>query len=432
MFNRTSLHIALLLWGCIFSLIAFVCMIFSNKFSKYRRKLLLFILAACAFLLFCDALAWGFRGKPGRASYWVVTVSNLMVFIMSDVLVALYNGYIWQSFYRDKACDNVPVKRFKAVYAVATVGIVMCIISQFTHFYYYIDSNNVYHRNHGHIVAMIIPITGMLIDATIIMKCRKKISTLMLISALSYMILPLVAAVIQIFFYGISITNIAISISMIMLFITTIIEQNENLARKENEAARLRISIMISQIAPHFIYNTLTSIRELCDVDPVQAGKLTEDFSEYLRCNLESLNMEKPVPFERELKHVKYYVAIEKKRFGDKINVEYDISEVYFLIPALTLQPMVENAIKHGIRRKKGAGTVKITVKRNNDDICITIADDGAGFDIGSISPYDQTHVGIRNVRERLKDMVNGELDIDSMPGTGTIVTIRLPQTNIK
>lgn len=206
------------------------------------------------------------------------------------------------------------------------------------------------------------------------------------------------------------------------------IEQNQNLAQKEKEAADLRISIMISQIAPHFIYNTLTSIQQLCDTDPKQAEETVGEFAEYLRGNLESLGLDRPVPFERELNHVKSYLAIEKKRFGDRVKTAYNIQEEEFLIPSLTLQPMVENAVKHGLCKKKGGGTVCISTKRDGDYVQIVIQDDGAGFDVNRKMDDGRVHVGIQNVRTRLKDMCDGTLEVSSTPGKGTQVVITLPQ----
>lgn len=433
MFDRTSLHVALLLWGCIFSLIAAFCMFMSSNFDKNKRKWLLFIMLTSALLLLSDAFAWEYRGRPGNAAYWVVVISNLCVFVMSDVMLALYNGYISTILYKkdDKGIRKVrqiPDKRILAVYIIAAIGIVMCILSQFLHIYYYIDENNFYHRNLGHIISMIIPIIGMIIDALLIIENRKRINRLTFVSLLSYMFLPFAAVIVQMFYYGISLINIAISISMILMFVASMIEQNENIARKEKEAADLRISIMISQIAPHFIYNTLTSIKEMCSSDPEMAGELTGQFAEYLRGNLESLNMDKPVPFERELSHVKCYAAIEEKRFAGKVKVEYNIYDDEFLIPSLTLQPLVENAVKHGLRKKRGGGTVTIQTERIGDEIHITIKDDGVGFNMADIQTDDKIHVGIENVRRRLHDMCGGTLKIKSQPGIGTCIEIILPQ----
>ncbi len=433
MFDRTSLHVALLLWGCIFSLIAAFCMFMSSNFDKEKRKWLLLIMLTSAAILLSDALAWEYRGKQGNIAYWVVVISNFCVFALSDVMLALYNGYVSIILYNRKEDEQIrkikqiPDRRILAVYIIATIGIVMCILTQFLHIYYYIDDNNFYHRNPGHVISMIIPIVGMIIDASLIIQNRMKINRLTRVSLLSYMFLPFIAVIIQIFHYGISLTNIAISISMILMFIASMIEQNENLAKKEKEAADLRISIMISQIAPHFIYNTLTSIQEMCSSDPEMAGELTGEFAEYLRGNLESLNMDKPVPFERELSHVKCYASIEEKRFLGKVKTRYNIQDDEFLIPSLTLQPLVENAIKHGLRKKRGGGTVEISTERIGDEIHIKVKDDGVGFDMNQIND-DKMHVGIYNVTKRLHDMCGGSLKIESNVGTGTCVEIILPQ----
>lgn len=432
MFDRTSLHVALLLWGCIFSLIAAFCMFMSSNFDKEKRKWLLLIMLTSAAILLSDALAWEYRGKPGNIAYWVVVISNFCVFALSDVMLALYNGYVSIILYkkddkRIRSVRQIQDKRILAVYIIAAIGIVMCILTQFLHIYYYIDDNNFYHRNLGHVISMIIPIVGMIIDASLIIQNRMKINRLTRVSLLSYMFLPFIAVIIQIFHYGISLTNIAISISMILMFIASMIEQNENLAKKEKEAADLRISIMISQIAPHFIYNTLTSIQEMCSSDPEMVGELTGEFAEYLRGNLESLNMDKPVPFERELSHVKCYASIEEKRFAGKVKTKYNIQDDEFLIPSLTLQPLVENAIKHGLRKKRGGGTVEISTERIGDEIHITVNDDGVGFDMNQIND-DKIHVGINNVTKRVHDMSGGSLKIESHVGTGTCVEIILPQ----
>lgn len=430
MFDRTSLNVALLLWGCIFSLIAAFCMFMSRNFDKEKRKWLLFIMLTSALLLLSDAFAWEYRGRQGNAAYWVVVISNFCVFALSDVMLALYNGYISIVLYKgnNRRLKQIPNKRILLVYIIAAIGIGMCILTQFLHIYYYIDGNNYYHRNSGHIISMIIPIIGMVIDASLILENRKRINNLTRMSLLAYMFLPFIAVMVQIFYYGVSFTNIAISISMIFMFVASMIEQNENLARKEKEAAELRISIMISQIAPHFIYNTLTSIKEMCSSDPEMAGELTGQFAEYLRGNLESLNMDKPVPFERELSHVKCYAAIEEKRFAGRVKVEYDIHDDEFLIPALTLQPIVENAIKHGLCSKKGGGTVIVHTERKDSKIYITVTDDGAGFDMNKIEGDGKIHVGIQNVKERLSTMSDGSLNIESRVGEGTRVSIVLPQ----
>ncbi len=427
MFNRTSLHVAMLLWGTIFALIAALCMFMSKNFDKRKRRYLMAMLLNSAILLFCDALAWDFRGRPGSLARHVVYISNFLVFFLSDSLLLIYQAYLEISMFAGRG--EKPRKRLAAVCLIAVVGMGLVVASQFFHFYYYIDANNLYHRNFLHPLSMVLPMLGMLIDFTILIQYRKKISGSLFAGMVSYMLLPVLALLIQIFYYGISLVNIAISISMIFLFVISMNEQNQNLARKEKEAADLRISIMLSQIAPHFIYNTLTSIQQMCETNPGLAEETVGEFAEYLRGNLDSLSLQKPVPFERELNHVKAYLAIEKKRFGDRVNTAFDIQDEEFLIPSLTLQPLVENAVKHGLCKKAGGGTVKITTCREQDTILVTIEDDGVGFDQNKSLDDDKVHVGMENVRTRLQDMCGASMETTSKPGEGTRVVIRLPQT---
>lgn len=427
MFDRTSLHIALLLWGCIFSLIAALCMFMSKNFDQDKRRWMIWIQITCAGLLLADSLAWTYRGVPGQMPACIVHVSNFLVFALSDILLFLYNGYMSSCLFKEK--KDLPHKRLLLVSAVAFTGLLLVIVSQFTNLYYYIDAQNYYHRNPAYVVSTLLPAVGMIIDLSIMIEFRKNVSRAMLVSLISYMALPFAASVIQIFCYGISLINISISISMILMFVVAMIEQNENLARKEREAADLRISMMISQIAPHFIYNALTTIQQMCVTDAEMASETVGEFADYLRGNLKSLEQKEAIPFGRELEHVRCYAAIEKKRFGARVQVVYDIETENFLIPALTLQPIVENAIKHGLCKKKGGGTVWIHTKQKGDMVIVSVEDDGAGFDTDEYMKTQQNHVGIRNVMSRLNSMCKGELTIDSRPGQGTCVRIYLPQS---
>ncbi len=429
MFNRQSLHIAMLLWGCIFGLIAALCMFMSKNFDKEKRHWLIILELAVSVLLLSDAFAWGYRGSAGMIGYIFVRVSNYMVFAMSDVIVMLYTAYMCSWLFEEKKVSDI---RVKAVYVIGIAGVIMVTISQFTDIYYYIDSNNYYHRNTFYPISIVIPLLCMVLDIALLLSYRKNISKRLFVSFISYVALPIGAAVIQVFYYGISLINIAISISMVLMFMVAIMEQNAKLARKEKEAADMKISIMMSQISPHFIYNTLTSIQSMCGSDPELAGETIAQFADYLRGNLESLSQTDNVPFERELRHVECYLAIEKKRFGSRVNVEYDIKDKEFLLPSLTLQPVVENAVKYGLCKKKGGGTVRISTRRDGSNVIISVEDDGAGFDVKEtavkVQEDDRVHIGISNVRNRIHNMCNGEMSVESKPGEGTKVVIVLPQ----
>ena len=194
----------------------------------------------------------------------------------------------------------------------------------------------------------------------------------------------------------------------------------------EAELKESRISIMLSQIQPHFIYNTLGTIERMCLKDPEKAFNLVRNFSLYLRGNFSELDSVKPIRFAEELKHIEYYVNIEKVRFPD-MNIEYDVETTEFVLPALSVQPLVENAIKHGLMRLESGGTVVIRSYETPTHFCVEVKDDGVGFDT-TMPVDDKKHVGLRNIRGRLKAMVDGDLILESEPGVGTKAVIIIPK----
>lgn len=191
--------------------------------------------------------------------------------------------------------------------------------------------------------------------------------------------------------------------------------------------AHQRIQIMFSQIKPHFLYNSLGAIEELCDSDPQAAKIATAKFSRYLRGNLASITEMDKIPFAQELSHTKLYLELEQMRFEDALQIVYDINCTDFTIPTLTLEPLVENAVRHGIRGKEnGKGTVTISSREFPDHFEVSVTDDGPGFDVGTVPNDGKIHIGISNVRTRLKRVCDGELVIRSAPGQGTTAAIIL------
>ena len=203
--------------------------------------------------------------------------------------------------------------------------------------------------------------------------------------------------------------------------------EKDNL-RYEKEQVKLQVSAMISQMQPHFLYNSLAVIEALCEEDPGLAAKAIGEFSEYLRENIDFADKSEPVSFSEELNHIKTYVWLEKLRFPSKLNIEFDIGCTSFPVPALSVQPMVENAIKHGVCKKKDGGTVRISSFETSEHYIVSVDDDGTGFDAAAHADDGRKHLGIENTRYRIREMVGGSLTIESTPGIGTRVTIRIPK----
>ena len=193
-----------------------------------------------------------------------------------------------------------------------------------------------------------------------------------------------------------------------------------------SELTESRIATLISQIQPHFIYNTLGTIEQLCITEPSAASKLVRNFSLYLRGNFSELDNVKPIRFSQEMNHVKHYTDIEQVRFPD-MTIRYDLRSVEFLLPALSVQPLVENAIKHGLMGLEEGGIVTISAYETDEFYVVEVTDDGVGFDMNA--GYDEArHVGIKNIRGRIEAMCGGTLTIESEIGKGTKATIRIPK----
>ena len=196
----------------------------------------------------------------------------------------------------------------------------------------------------------------------------------------------------------------------------------------EKELEDSRICSMLSQMQPHFLYNVLNSIYQLCEVDPKTAQDAIEKFSDYLRSNMASLEQKELIPFEEEYSHVQTYLALEQIRFPATLRISEDIQAANFKVPPLTVQVLVENAVKHGVTKKRGGGTVTVATRELPDCWQITVSDTGKGFDSARYEEDGKAHFGLRNVRERLRLMADGTLTVMSVPGQGTTAEIRIPK----
>lgn len=186
-----------------------------------------------------------------------------------------------------------------------------------------------------------------------------------------------------------------------------------------------RITMALSQIRTHFVFNTLNAISGMCKYDPEKADRTVVRFARYLRSNIDIMEDDEPVSFLFALQHLEDYIFLEQIRFEDKISFETDIETDDFLMPPLVLQPIIENAVKHGLAPKPEGGTIKLSTRRDGETVTITISDDGVGFDTSAEQSPES--VGLKNVKFRLEHMMNGTLSVESKPGKGTTVTIVLP-----
>ena len=228
----------------------------------------------------------------------------------------------------------------------------------------------------------------------------------------------------------------------ILLFLSCVLLTALNGYLRESEASKSSLTTELnnkirdtefvflnSQIQSHFIYNTLNSIQALCNTNPEKAGELVEEFSFYLRNRLEFNKIPNLIDLKDEIDHIKTYINIEQTRFGDSVKCVYDLKVTDIKIPPLSIQPLVENAVKHGVSKQVGGGTITLSTYEDKKNVYIRVQDNGLGFDTSSLK--DSKRVGFNNIKDRLELYLGGKIELVSKIGVGTTVTITIPKKNL-
>jgi len=208
-------------------------------------------------------------------------------------------------------------------------------------------------------------------------------------------------------------------------FAAELLNQVKTLGRLKDEFDQSQVSLLLSQIKPHFLYNTLNSIRTLIRIQPEKADQLIYHFSRFLKANMNAID-EIMVPFSREFEHIQFYVNIEQTCFP-KLKADYQIETQNFSVPSLTIQPLIENAIKHGVLKRVEGGTVRLRTYEDADAWYVEIDDDGIGFSPEHLQSKGGG-IGLRNIERRLKYYCRATLYIQSALGQGTFIRVTIPK----
>ena len=406
---------------CIIGILIFIVHIISIILKKNKRKdemclLNFFIFTILHFSLY---LAFTFIRMSYSSNGFIIAFYTSF-YIMNNIELLLLFRYM-------KNYTELPNKIGKTLNIINlssfTIFCILDIINIFTGIFFTAE-NGVYLRSNTMIISQgyqFIMFTAIFVTAV----ASKKLSPREKIAFALYCVLPFIAIILQNAFKGYAIAYASIIVAIEVLFVFIGVEKNFQISMQKEKIRDAQINIMLSQIQPHFVYNSLSAISTLITIDPEKAQEALDNFTEYLRRNLSSLTDVKLIPFEDELKHIETYISLEKLRFDDRINVIYDLKTTDFNVPVLSIQPIVENAIKHGILKKGEGGTLKISTYEADDSYDIVIEDNGVGFNNDDVKK-EENHYGIDNIEYRIKNMCNGSLDIKSVINKGTIVTITL------
>ena len=416
--NLSYVNVAMDVFGLCIMLIVFSACLGEWITKRTGSKYFLWLLGLVIVALLADAVSWICEGKPEVRT--VTLISNTSAFCAAQLAIVCFMAYLRQRLYETSKAAECTVNIFCVLCALS---LAYSIGNAFFGYSFAVSKTG--HWEHSdntimvylHLAFSILAFVALILMALFATRSTKSNRFAFVI----YTVFPIVGIIIDYTFHGISLTYVSIVISVLVIY-TNIYLQRQRLIDSQRNA------LMLSQINPHFTYNTLSTIAAMCDISPKLAKSLTIDFSRYLRQNLETLTSETPIPFEKELEHVECYLKIEKARFRESLNVIYSIQCTDFSIPPLTVQPIVENAVKHGITKKAGGGTVKICTYATETSYILEVIDDGVGFEGEVLSGYRGAHIGLENVEARVQRMCRGSVSVKSTVGVGTRVTIAIPK----
>ena len=310
-----------------------------------------------------------------------------------------------------------------------TVGIwlayvILLVYTQFSETIYYYDPAGVYHRGPMYPLLLIPPVLIMAVNLVALWRRRVWLTRKQHTALLVYLLVPAAGMLVQMFFYGPLTIAIGTVVAALVMLVSLLSDQQEQFVRQVEENAQKEFDIRILQMRPHFIYNALTSIYYITEADPEKGRGVLRDFTVYLRRMFDNVTRREPIPFPEELEHTLAYLSVEQARFEGQLAVVLDAPHTGFRLPPLTLQPVVENAVKHGMDPETELLTIVIRTRAASGGSEITVENDGADF----TPPLEgEEGVGLASTEARLRRMCGGSLKIVPRDGGGTVVTLWIP-----
>lgn len=339
--------------------------------------------------------------------------------LFSSLLMPLLTVYLLY-------CAGENRRKSPALYVVCTLWVVyfvLLILTQFTTAIYTVTDRNMYQRGPWYPLLLAPAVLLMAVNLVALVHYGAALSRRQRKAFAVYLIVPLACMLVQMAVYGLLMIVIGTCVAALFLFLFMMWDQMDRYIAQHEENARLHFHTMVLQMRPHFLYNVMNSIYFLIQQDPEKAQQVTRDFTIYLRQNFTAIVKEHVVPFTEELEHARAYLAVEKSRYEDTLFVEWDTPFINFSLPPLTLQPIVENAVKHGISPELGPLYISVLTQATDSGGRIIVEDTGLGF---APADNDRPHIALANIRERL-EQIGGTLTIEQRSEGGTRVILWVP-----
>lgn len=402
-----------------------------KKHRLKSGKLFVRCLLAHIAMLLVDAPIWILLAHPRPENVLLVKVLSFFSDAFLCLLISFY-AYCLTEYISER--KQISHQYTKLITLLCGVALLLWLLNAFNGMYLYYDENGLDQTGPLYLLSQIINIVLPAMTMVLAFRHHKIIGWRDTWIWVLYGAIPVLSIPFQIL-WAVTPVCFATTVSLVLVYTLIHVEQvrraanvEKALMQKELALAESNNALVLSQIQPHFLYNALTSIYRLCDVKPTAAKEAISSFSSYLRGNLDSIKQTQMISFAEELKHLQAYLYLEKIRYDQYLTVQYDIEATDFFIPPLTVQPLVENAVNHGISDLPNGGCVTVSVHERPEWHEITVRDNGVGFDPNARPADGRSHIGISNVRSRLNIMCHGTLEIKSAPGQGTTAIVKIPK----
>ncbi len=345
-------------------------------------------------------------------------------YLLVSLPMPMFTGYLLHSCGEDLRKSTL----FRMETVLWGIYFILLGVAQCTTFLYYVTPDNQFIRGPWHPLLTAPIIAIMLLNLAGVIQRRNRLSNKYYVAFLIHLLPMTVATLIHSVIFVPLLVVVGQIFSMLSMFGIILFDQIEQHIRQQREIAHQRASIMVLQMRPHFIFNTMMSIYYLCAQDSKKAQQVTLDFTSYLRKNFTAIASENTIPFANELEHTRAYLAVEQVQFEDSLFVEYDTPHTRFRVPPLTLQPIVENAVKHGMDPDSAPLRICIRTRETDAGHEITVEDNGPGFAQANTDD-SEPHIALANIQQRLEIMCGGKLTVMPHEGGGTVVKVILPET---
>ena len=390
-----------------------------DKWNKRYFIILFSLLFLCTVSFFFDVLTWE---DPTKAVEARIIYQFEGLFLSTPVFIP--------TLFLLHSCGEKLKSSllFKAVIVLQIIYIFFSVSAQFKGAVYYVTQDNQFVRGPLWALSLVPLILIMILNIAGVIRRRKKLSKKYYIGLLVYL-LPMTAAIIIHMCISVELYIVFGMALLVLIMFGLILSDNmDQFMRQQREITNQRASVMVLQMRPHFIYNTMVTIYYLCKQDADKTQQVTKDFTDYLRKNFTAIASENTIPFTEELRHTQAYLAVEKAQHEDNLFMEFDTPHTRFRVPPLTLQPLVENAVKHGLNIEGDPLHIYVKTRLTKNGSEIIVENDGPGF-----NPADDNkpHIALNNIRQRLEMMCKGTLKITPRDGGGTVVTVFIPKSKI-